>query len=327
MKRPARTAVLPLLLISPIFLAGGSSSLPILFTSEPPEPISGHHNRPETDRHSQNTQTRGSIRSPEHQNSEITTAAYTNTNNMEASSLVQQQAIASSSFAFPRNLLDFNVTLVGTNQQFRNGNSTDVATLKTTLEILEGFLLGGYLDLTAPIFNLTLTQEGRFQLFPGSLIHTFSYSGTLFIYHLESNWNSYSVQQNQAGLLNGKEAEISERLSNQGIELLVNSISVAPFDNDAVPHDNDQVPMDESVIRTPRNKKDSSHTATYVAVALSLALVAFLTFAFYVRRKSFQIKIQRESALELRRKRMSEGVAEESKIDEDTGSDHTMSSK
>ncbi|CAJ1943217.1 unnamed protein product [Cylindrotheca closterium] len=330
MKRPT---VLPLLLISPILLARGSSSLPISFSPEPSDLTLGHHIKiPETDdSNSQNiTQTRTSSiitttgGTEEHQNAEAVTAAAaavnTNTNIMEASS--------SPSFAFPRNLLDFNVTLVGTTRQFLNGNSDDGTTLETTKEILEGFLLGGYLDMTAPILNLTLTQEGRFQLFPGSLIHTFSYSGTLFIDHLESSWNTFKVQQNQAGLLTGKEADVEEQLSNQGIQLLVDDISVASFDQNAVPqNDNDQVPtLDESVTRTPRIKKDP--TSTYLAIAISLALVALLIFAYWVRRKSSQIKMRKESELDSRRKRMSEGVEEEEpQMDEDTGSDHTISSK
>lgn len=238
---------------------------------------------------------------------------------------------SSSTIAFPRNLLDFNVTLIGTNEQFLNGNNDaddGVATLETTKEILEGFLLGGYLNMTAPVLNLTLTQKGRFQLFPGSLIHTVSYSGTLFVWHLESSWNTYKVQRNQEGLLQGKEADLAERLSSQGIPLQVDSISVATFDESKVfpEEDNhDQLPTDY-VARTPRRKEDPTTTSTYLIIAVSVAFVALLAFVFYVRRKSSQIKIQKEAELEsYQTKRKSEDV-EESKVDEDTGSDHSMPS-
>ncbi|KAL3927563.1 MAG: hypothetical protein SGBAC_013036 [Bacillariaceae sp.] len=251
---------------------------------------------------------------------------------MEASALVQnQQAIESSTIAFPRNLLDFNVTLIGTNEQFLNGNDADdgAATLETTKEILEGFLLGGYLNMTAPVLNLTLTQEGRFQLFPGSLIHTFSYSGTLFVWHLESSWNTYKVQRNQEGLLHGKEVDLAERLSSQGIPLQVDSISVATFDESKVfsedSKDNDQLPTDY-VAKTTRPKEDPTTTSTYLIIAIPVAFVALLAFVFYVRRKSSQIKVQKEAELESHQRHRKSEDGEESKVDEDTGSDRSLPS-
>jgi len=237
------------------------------------------------------------------------------------------------SIVFPRHLLDFNVTLIGTNSQFQNGNSDDAETLEMTREILEAFLLEGYLNMTAPVLNLTLQQVDRYQLFPGSLIHTFSYSGTLFVWQLESNWNTYKVQEQQENVLAEREADVEQLLRYQGIDLLVNGISVTAFDPNHIPKDSvddeNTIPM-ETLSPRIKTKTDTSTTNTYLAITVPVAFLAFLAFVFFVKKKSNAIQVQRQSELERRKKQIAEDGDEElaDEDDEDTGSEeHSMPSK
>ena len=184
--------------------------------------------------------------------------------------------------------------------------------------------------MTAPVSDLTLELDGRSQLFPGSLIHTFRYSGTLFVWQLESNWNTYKVQQYQEGLLKDRESDIGQLFKRKGISLLVDAISVTPFDpsNQNPSEDNDnQIRIEDF----PKYKKaaDSSTTSTYVTIAGTVAFFAFLAFVFFLKKKSAQIKLQRESDRESRKRRISDDGAidmESANMEVDTGSDHSMPS-
>lgn len=187
-------------------------------------------------------------------------------------------------FSIP--MLNFNVTLIGTNDQFDN------VTLSIVKDTVEGFLYDGLLlKLLDPslLSRVALLQESRSKLFPGSLVNSIEYAGQVYFSDYEWYLNTRQIQIYQLQILDDKAAiveELENRLKAQNVTLSLDDImipSVSSIEGGGDDDDDDDS-IEDGAKRIP---------AAVWATVLTIAVLAAVAFACFVQQKSTQIKAHR----------------------------------
>jgi hypothetical protein len=178
-----------------------------------------------------------------------------------------------------RPLLKFNVTLIGTKDQF------DIVTLSIVKDALESLLSDGLIEIFEPLSHVTLRQDSRSNLFPGSLVNIISYSGQAFFLEYESFLNTREVQKAQLQVLEGADTKLADLLLAQDILIPVDGIILPSA---AENKDDEEEPALASIQESEsRNKKIP---AAAWATVMTIATLVSIAFARYVRQKSREIQ-------------------------------------
>jgi hypothetical protein len=178
-----------------------------------------------------------------------------------------------------RPLLNFNVTLFGTKDQFDN------VTLSTIKDALKSLLSDGLIEIFEQLSDVTLRQDSRSNLFPGSLVNIISYSGQAFF--LEYQWflNTREVQKAQLQVLEGADTKLADLLLAQDILIPVDGI-ILPSASES--KDDEAEPAPDPIQES--KSRDKKIPAVAWASVMTIAALTSIAFARYLRQKSREIQ-------------------------------------